>query len=163
MEHSFSYCALILCLSKSATSLITVLNLFVLHSFVCSNHMQVHTMYNELLRIARNLLETRENIKIESRSFYHIICCWFSWGLSNFFFLKKNPKWPIFKMGVFQNRKFSIFFCENFMDWCERHWCGSTYMVERLSNVSSETGKKCISQSFWGSKDVSTFWWLQCI
>jgi hypothetical protein len=32
MEHSFPYCALILCLSKSATSLITVLNLFVLHN-----------------------------------------------------------------------------------------------------------------------------------
>ena len=34
----------------------------------------VCTLYNELLRIARNLLETRENIKIESYSFYHIIC-----------------------------------------------------------------------------------------
>ena len=45
MEHSFPYCALILCLSKSDTSLITVLNLFVLHSFVCSNHMQVHTYF----------------------------------------------------------------------------------------------------------------------
>ena len=31
------------------------------------------TLYNKLLRIARNLMDTRENIKIESRSFYHII------------------------------------------------------------------------------------------
>ena len=37
---------------------------------------------NAILRIARNLLETRENIKIESHSFYHIICDKFSWGSS---------------------------------------------------------------------------------
>ena len=30
---------------------------------------------------------------------------------------KKIPKWPIFKTAVFQNRQFSKFFCENFMDW----------------------------------------------
>ena len=30
------------------------------------------------------------------------------------------------------------------IDWCDGHWCGSTYMVERLSGVSSKTGKKCI-------------------
>ena len=30
---------------------------------------------------------------------------------------KKNPKWPIFKMAVFQNRQFSKIFCENFMDF----------------------------------------------
>ena len=41
------------------------------------------TLYNDIvLRIARNLLETRENIKIESHPFYHIICDWFSWGSS---------------------------------------------------------------------------------
>ena len=28
--------------------------------------------------------------------------------------------------------------------WCEGHWCGSTYMVMRLSDISSKTGKKCI-------------------
>ena len=32
------------------------------------------TLYSVILRIARNLLETRENIKIESHLFYHIIC-----------------------------------------------------------------------------------------
>ena len=30
------------------------------------------------------------------------------------------------------------------IDWCRGHWWGSTYMVVRLSNVSSETGNKCI-------------------
>ena len=41
-----------------------------------------HTLYNIILRIARNFLETRENIKIESHPFYHIICDWFSWKWS---------------------------------------------------------------------------------
>ena len=62
------------------------------------------TLYNDILRIAINLLETRENIKIESHSFYHIICDLFSWGSckKKIFFEKKNPKWLIF-----QNRHFS--------------------------------------------------------
>ena len=33
---------------------------------------------------------------------------------------------------------------ERLIDWCKEHWCGSTYMVVRLSGVSSKTGKKCI-------------------
>ena len=71
-------------------------------------------------------------------------------------FLKKaNPKWPTQKKLVFQFCQFSTcFFFKNFMDWslvsridwCKGHWCESTYMVVRLSNVSSKTGKKCI---FW--------------
>ena len=31
--------------------------------------------------------------------------------------LKKNSKWPPKKKVIFQLRQFSIFFCENFMDW----------------------------------------------
>ena len=34
---------------------------------------KIGTLYNDILRIARNLLETRENTKIESHPFYHII------------------------------------------------------------------------------------------
>jgi hypothetical protein len=30
---------------------------------------------------------------------------------------KKNSKWPPKKKVIFQLRQFSIFFCENFMDW----------------------------------------------
>ena len=30
------------------------------------------TLYNAILRIARNFLETRENIKISTHPFYHI-------------------------------------------------------------------------------------------
>ena len=70
---------------------------------------QLLTLYNELLRIARNLLETRKNIKIESRSFYHIICGWFSWGSSKFIFsLKKKiqngwfSKSPILKKNLWK-------------------------------------------------------------
>ena len=37
--------------------------------------------YNVILRIA-SLLETKENIKIESHPFYHIICDWFLLGWS---------------------------------------------------------------------------------
>ena len=29
------------------------------------------------------------------------------------------------------------------IDWCKGHWCGSTYMVMRLSDISPKTGKKC--------------------
>jgi hypothetical protein len=32
-------------------------------------------------------------------------------------FEKKNSKWPPKKKVIFQLRQFSIFFCENFMDW----------------------------------------------
>ena len=101
------------------------------------------TLYNDILRIARNLLETRENIKIESHSFYHIICDWFSWGSSkkNFFLKKKS------KMANFQNRQFSNFFVKirwigpwvRRIDWCEGHWCNSTYMVVRLSDIRAKT------------------------
>ena len=31
-----------------------------------------HTLYNVILHIARNFLETRENIKIWTHSFYHV-------------------------------------------------------------------------------------------
>ena len=40
-----------------------------LDTFVCTNKHVNYTVYNVILRIARNLLETRENIKIESHPF----------------------------------------------------------------------------------------------
>ena len=30
------------------------------------------------------------------------------------------------------------------IEWCEGHWNGSTYMVVRLSDIRSETAKKCL-------------------
>ena len=32
----------------------------------------IHTLYNAILRTARNFLETRENVKISTHPFYHI-------------------------------------------------------------------------------------------
>ena len=45
------------------------------------------TLYNAILRIARNFLETRENIKISTHLFYPINLDWFSWGDFLFFLL----------------------------------------------------------------------------
>ena len=76
-----------------------------------------NTLYNDILRIAKNLMETKENIKIEAHPFYHIICNWFSWGSRKTNFCKKKiQNGRFFKMAIFQNRQFSNFFCENFMD-----------------------------------------------
>ena len=108
------------------------------------------TLYNVILRIARNFLETRENIKISTHPFYHINLEWFSWEWS-----KKKKKFE--KKILNGRRKKTEFFKiansqKNFVkisqigpwvsriDWCEGHWCGSTYMAERLSNISSKTG-----------------------
>ena len=66
---------------------------------------EIGTLYNAILRIARNFLETRENIKISTHPFYHINLGWFSWEWSKkkFFFSKKiNSKWPTQKNWVFQ-------------------------------------------------------------
>ena len=57
--------------------------------FLCS---QVLTLYNAILRIARNFLETRENIKILTHLFYHINLGGFSWEWS-----KKKKKKKKFK------------------------------------------------------------------
>ena len=52
----------------------------------------VHTLYNVILRIARNFLETRENVKISTHPFYHTNLDWFSWEWSKrkLFFSKKT-------------------------------------------------------------------------
>jgi hypothetical protein len=39
-----------------------------------------------------------------------------------FFFAKQIPKWPFFKMAIFQNRQFSKNISENFMDWSLGQW-----------------------------------------
>ena len=101
------------------------------------------TLYKELLRIARNLLETRENIKIESCSFYHIIFGWFSWGSSQkkIFFEKKNPKWPIFKIANSQNFFVKISWMGPWVsriDWCKGHWFISTYMAKGKNSLKAQ-------------------------
>ena len=108
----------------------------------------MHTLYNAILRIARNFLETRENLKISTHPFYHVNLDWFF-----FFFWKKKIQNRRLKKSAF----FKIANSQNFftkisqigpwvsrIDWCEGHWCGSMYMAVRLSDISSEIGKKCI-------------------
>ena len=52
----------------------------VLHTYFASQKheregfVNLTTLYNVILRIARNLPETKETIKIESHPFSHIIC-----------------------------------------------------------------------------------------
>ena len=67
---------------------------------------KVHTLYNVLLRIARKLLETKENVKISTHPGYHMNLDWFSWEWSK----KKIQNGRFFKMAVFENRQFSRFF-----------------------------------------------------
>ena len=77
---------------------------------------------------------------------------WFSWKWS-----KKNLK-KRFKMVV--TKKLWFFLIANSQkyhakiswivpwvsssNWCEEHWCGSTYEVGVMSNISSKVSKKCI-------------------
>ena len=59
----------------------------------------------------------------------------------NIFLEKKNQN------GLIKESSFSsspIFSQVSRIDWCNRHWCGSTYMVVRQSDISSKTGKKCM-------------------
>ena len=111
----------------------------------------LHTLYNVILRIARNFLETRENIKIESHPFYHIICDWFSceWSKKKILFLKKKIQNGRLKKTEFFNSANSQYFFLKIsricpwvsrIDWREGHQCGSTYMVVRLSDLSSKKG-----------------------
>ena len=65
----------------------------------------LHTLYNAILRIAKNFLETKENIKISTHPFYHVNLDWFSWEWSK----KKNGHfWKTDILDFFQKNK--IFF-----------------------------------------------------
>ena len=72
------------------------------------------TLYNVILCIARNFLETRENVKISTHPFYHTNLDWFS--KKKFFFEEKIENVRFFKMAVFQNHQFSKIFLKNFTD-----------------------------------------------
>ena len=41
-------------------------------TFILDGDDVVHTLYNAILRIARNFLETKESIKISTHPFYHV-------------------------------------------------------------------------------------------
>jgi hypothetical protein len=121
---------------------------YIIHTYVVCT---LRTLYNVILRIARNFLETRENIKISTHPFYHINLDWFLWEWSKkiIFFLKKKiqngrlKKTEFFKIANSQNcfKKISqIFPWVSRPHQCKGHWCDSTYMAMRLSDISSKTG-----------------------
>ena len=78
-----------------------------------------HTVHNLILCMARNFLETRENIKIFTHPFYRINLDLFSWtGFFVFFWKKKKiQNGRLKKECVFRNRQFSKFFRETFTYW----------------------------------------------
>ena len=59
---------------------------------------------------------------------------------------KKIQNGRFFKIAIFQNRQISklswIGSWVSRIDWCKGHWCSSTYMVVRLSNVTAWKHKK---------------------
>ena len=103
--------------------------------------------YNAKLRIARNFLKTRENIKISTHSFYHMNLGWFSWEWSQkkFFFSEKKIQNGRLKKSSFfiiaNSRNFFAKISEigpwvSRIEWCEGHRCSSMYMAVRLSDKS---------------------------
>ena len=127
-------------------------------NYVCL--MSWYTLYNAILRIARNFLETRENIKILTHPFYHINLGWFSWEWSKrklFFFEKKIQNGRLKKSSFFKIANSQNFFAKisqirpwvSRIEWCEGHRCSSTYMAVRLSDKSSKTAKKYRKCIFW--------------
>ena len=116
----------------------------------------IHTLYNVILRIVRNLLETRVIIpyllhkkiwpnfmRMKQKKFF--FCLW-----------KKKFKMANSKKQFFNSANSQYFFTKilqigpwvSRINWCKGHWCGSTYMVVRLSDIRSKTGKKCIFSVF---------------
>ena len=86
---------------------------------------QVRTLYNVILRIARNLLKTSENIKISTHPFYHRNLDCFSWEWSKKKFKMADfSKWPFFKIA--NSQKFFAKISQigpwvGRIDWCEAH------------------------------------------
>ena len=136
--------------SLVARKFLGMLNIALYSGLAFSMTNPIDTLYNTILRIARNFLETRENIKISTHPFYHVNLDWFSWEWSKKKqkkFEKKSKmsvfqKWPFFKIANSQNffvKISQIRPCVSRIAWCEGHWSGSTYMVVRLSDISSKT------------------------
>ena len=107
----------------------------------------VRTLYNAILRIARNFLETRENIKILTHPFYHINLGWFSWEWSKkkyFFFRKKNSKWPTQKKLIFQNRQFSKKY-RKCIFWLFLSFCRTASRPYTLSYINALVSRKFLA------------------
>ena len=119
------------------------------------NLMSKRTLYNAILRIVRNFLKTRENIKISTHPFYHINLGWFSWEWSKKKFKIQNGR--LKKSSFFKIANSRNFFAKiseigprvSRIEWCEGHRFSSTYVTVRLSDKSSKTAKKYRKCIFW--------------
>ena len=126
--YSRNYFNLSICSNKG-----TSMNILV--SVHCSVR-ATSTLYNVILRIPRNLLENREDIKYLTHPFYHTNLDWFSkeWSKKKFFWRKKFKmvdfsKWPFCKIS--NSRKFFAKILQigplvGKIDWCQGHWYSST-------------------------------------
>ena len=93
------------------------------------------TLYNAILRIARNFLETRENIKILTHPFYHINLDWFSWEWSKKKFSRIHHKGHV---RHWANNDFGSYKLRNWPKF--REIVGSAtkmWILPRLNNRSS--------------------------
>ena len=124
--------------------------IFVQKLWILSALYTVLHMFRQLLFLAGNQGNHQNfNPSLLSKKLWLILM-----GMKQFFFFfeKKYSKWPTQKNLDFQTTNSQYFFVKisgigplvSRINWCEGHWCGSTYMVIRLSNVNSETGLKSI-------------------
>ena len=106
-----------------------------MHNFHHCLLLLLYTLYNVILRIARNLLETRKNIKIESHSFCHMICDWLSWGWSIVLKFQNCFSTPPILNIFFQKFHGLVLGLVGLIDWCSSNffawspWKSVTYYV----------------------------------
>ena len=124
-----------------------------LYTVVCirpSVHICLDEVFCKILK-KPSIVGKKNDTSYESQGYFH-------WKKTkNFFFLKKNQNGQLKKSSFSSSAISQYFFANNSwigplvsrIDWFERHWCGSTYMVVRLSNISSKTGKKYSFGVFW--------------
>ena len=103
---------------------------------------------------------TKENIKMESHPFYHIICDWFSWRW------KKILKWltntEFFKTANFWKKIVKISWTGPWVsriDWCKGHWCGSTFMAVKRK-LKNRQKMHFFASSLWKSVTNYVIEWM---
>ena len=117
-------------------------------------HLKFHklTLAAEMFGVGDFWLEIRVIIKILSHPWYPRTIGRFSNKWSKKFWKKKIQNGQLKKTVLFKIANSQIFFAKiieigpwiSSIDWWEGHWCVSSYMVMRLSDISSKTVKKCI-------------------
>ena len=116
------------------------------------------TRYNVILRIARNLVETRQNIKISTHPFYSINLDWFLWG-------QTNSKWlTCFRANIGQPDD------QNALEFMTRFLSKTSSSVFGALNIYNFARKKNLREEknlgdFWmkrREKKVFSKWKLSC-